>query len=132
MRIGYHNHFAEFREVFGGRRAYDILLGELDRAVVVELDTYWAKVGGTDPTKVLASLGKRVEFIHIKDGPGKGMDDFMVPYGTGVIDVPGVVCANPAVKWNLVEMDRSHYDMFWLLGNCYDYLIGRGLATGRR
>ncbi|WP_196777769.1 sugar phosphate isomerase/epimerase family protein [Lentzea aerocolonigenes] len=132
MRIGYHNHFAEFRKVFHGRKAYDILLRELDPRVVLELDTYWAKVGGVDPAEVAASLGRRLEYIHIKDGPAKGMDDYMVPYGTGVIDVPGVVRANPAVKWNIVEMDRSHHDMFWLLRDCYDYLVSRGLATGRR
>ncbi|MEU0879368.1 sugar phosphate isomerase/epimerase [Lentzea sp. NPDC005914] len=132
MRIGYHNHFAEFRKVFRGRRAYDVLLRELDPAVVIEVDTYWAKVGGADPAAVLASLGRRVELIHIKDGPAKGMDDFMVPYGQGVIDVDGVARANPAVRWNIVEMDRSHYEIFWLLRNCYDYLVGRGLATGRR
>ncbi|HEY0501741.1 MAG TPA: sugar phosphate isomerase/epimerase [Kutzneria sp.] len=132
MRIGYHNHFAEFRNSFGGRQAYKILLDALDPAVVIELDTYWAQTGGVDPVNVLASLGRRVEYIHIKDGPAQGMDDYMVPYGTGVIDVDGIVRANPAVRWNIVEMDRSHYDMYWLLGNCYDYLVGRGLAVGRR
>ncbi|MEV4315877.1 sugar phosphate isomerase/epimerase [Actinocrispum sp. NPDC049592] len=132
MRIGYHNHFAEFRNTFNGRKAYRILLDLLDPSVVIELDTYWAKTGGVDPAAVARSLGNRLEYIHIKDGPATGMDDYMVPYGQGVIDVDGVVRANPSVRWNIVEMDRSHYDMYWLLRNCYDYLVGRGLATGRR
>jgi sugar phosphate isomerase/epimerase len=132
MRIGYHNHFAEFRNSFNGRQAYRILLDALDPRVVIELDTYWAQTGGVDPIAVERSLGRRLEYIHIKDGPATGMDDYMVPYGQGVIDVDGVVRANPSVKWNIVEMDRSHYDMYWLLQNCYDYLVGRGLATGRR
>ncbi|MEV6605184.1 sugar phosphate isomerase/epimerase [Kutzneria sp. NPDC051319] len=132
MRIGYHNHFAEFRNSFNGRQAYRILLDALDPRVVIELDTYWAQTGGVDPVAVERSLGRRLEYIHIKDGPATGMDDYMVPYGQGVIDVDGVARANPSVKWNIVEMDRSHYDMYWLLQNCYDYLVGRGLATGRR
>ncbi|WP_370947070.1 sugar phosphate isomerase/epimerase family protein [Amycolatopsis sp. cg5] len=132
MRIGYHNHFAEFRNRFNGCSAYQILLGELDRSVVIELDTYWAQAGGVDPKTVAASLGKRLEYIHIKDGPATGMDDYMVPYGQGVIDVDGVVQANRAVRWNIVEMDRSHYEMYGLLRSCYDYLVGRGLATGKR
>ncbi|SDZ01082.1 Sugar phosphate isomerase/epimerase [Amycolatopsis xylanica] len=132
MRIGYHNHFAEFRNKFNGRSAYKILLSELDPSVVIELDTYWAQTGGVDPKAVAASLGKRLEYIHIKDGPAKGMDDYMVPYGQGVIDVDGVVKANRSVRWNIVEMDRSHYEMYGLLRSCYDYLVGRGLATGHR
>ncbi len=132
MRIGYHNHFAEFRNTFNGRKAYRILLDLLDPSVVIELDTYWAQTGGADPAAVARSLGNRLEYIHIKDGPATGMDDYMVPYGKGVIDVDGVVRANPSVRWNIVEMDRSHYDMYWLLRNCYDYLVGRGLAVGRR
>jgi sugar phosphate isomerase/epimerase len=132
IRIGYHNHFAEFRNVFNGRQAYDILLEELHPSVVIELDTYWAQTGGVNPATLLASLGKRVEYIHIKDGPAQGMDDYMVPYGTGVIDVDGVVRANPSVRWNLFEMDRSHYEMYWLLRDCYHYLVSRGLARGNR
>ncbi|MCE7010184.1 sugar phosphate isomerase/epimerase [Kibdelosporangium philippinense] len=132
MRIGYHNHFAEFRNSFNGRKAYRILLDELDPRVVIELDTYWAQTGGVDPAAVSASLGRRLEFTHLKDGPALGMDDYMVPYGEGVIDIPRVVRANPSVRWNIVEMDRSHHDMFELLRGCYDYLVSRGLATGRR
>ena len=53
MRIGYHNHFAEFSRFFDGRQAYEILLDLLDPRVVVELDAYWARMGGAsfDPNK---------------------------------------------------------------------------------
>ncbi|GAB3878641.1 sugar phosphate isomerase/epimerase family protein [Kibdelosporangium lantanae] len=132
MRIGYHNHFAEFRNVYDGRMAYWTLLGELDPRVTIELDTYWVRTGGVDPVRIEKALGRRLEFIHIKDGPATGMDDYMVPYGQGVIDVDGVARANPAVKWNIVEMDRSHYPMYDLLRDCYHYLVSRGLASGRR
>jgi sugar phosphate isomerase/epimerase len=132
MRIGYHNHFAEFRNVYNGRMAYWILLDELDPRVTVELDTYWVQTGGVNPVTVEKALGRRLEFIHIKDGPATGMDDYMVPYGQGVIDVDAVARANRAVKWNIVEMDRSHFPMYDLLRWCYDYLVSRGLAVGRR
>lgn len=40
----------------------------------------------------------------------------MVPFGDGVVDVEAAARANPAVRWNIVEMDRSHHDMYELLG----------------
>ncbi|WP_214411144.1 sugar phosphate isomerase/epimerase family protein [Sphaerisporangium fuscum] len=133
MRIAYHNHFAEFENVFGGERAYDILLRELDPAVVLELDVYWARTAGLEPAPLAASLGDRLEFVHLKDGPARGMDDFMLPFGEGgVVDVDGAARANPAVRWNIVEADRARQDMYELLRRCYDHLVGRGLATGRR
>ncbi|GAA4558280.1 sugar phosphate isomerase/epimerase family protein [Planotetraspora kaengkrachanensis] len=132
MRIAYHNHFAEFENVMNGERAYEILLRELDPAVVVELDAYWVRTAGVEPAPVAASLGDRLEFVHLKDGPARGMDDHMLPFGEGVVDVEGVARANPAVKWHIVEADRTRGDMYELLRACYDYLVGRGLATGRR
>lgn len=132
MRIAYHNHFAEFRNVFDGRTAYEVLLEALDPAVLLELDTYWAHTGGADPAAVAASLGPRLESVHLKDGPARGMDDHMVPFGEGVMDVEAAARANPAVRWHIVEMDRSHHDMYELLGRCYDHLVGHGLSRGER
>lgn len=131
MRIAYHNHFAEFENVFGAERAYDLLLRELDPAVAVELDVYWVRTAGLDPAPVAASLGERVEFVHLKDGPARGMDDYMVAFGEGVVDVESVVHANPAIRWHIVEADRSRQDMYGLLRRCYEFLVGRGLAVGR-
>jgi len=43
--------------VFGGRRAYDLLLELLDDRVLIELDAYWALLGGADPAEILTRLG---------------------------------------------------------------------------
>ncbi|WP_433342975.1 sugar phosphate isomerase/epimerase family protein [Streptomyces sp. CA-253872] len=128
MRIGYHNHFAEFRNGYGGRRAYEVLLDALDPDVVCELDVYWAHTGGADPAAVAASLGTRLESLHLKDGPARGMDDRMVPFGEGVVDVDAAARANPSVRWLIVEMDRSDHPMYPLLGGALDHLVARGLA----
>lgn len=131
LRIGYHNHFAEFRNSFHGIPAYRILLEELDPAVVIELDTYWAQTGGADPAALAASLGDRLEYIHLKDGPALGIDDYLTAYGEGTIDIDAVVRANRSVRWTIVEIDRSHTETYELLRNCYAYLTARALATGR-
>ncbi|NOL40411.1 sugar phosphate isomerase/epimerase [Kribbella sandramycini] len=125
LRIGYHNHFAEFRNTFDDRPAYDLLLAELHPAVVLELDTYWAKTGGADPAALATALGPRLEYLHLKDGPAQGMNDYLVPYGEGVLDLPAVIHANPSVRWHIVELDRSQHELDALLRECRAYLVRR-------
>lgn len=132
MKIAYHNHVAEFTHTFDGRTAYEVLLDTLDPAVLIQLDTYWAHTGGADPAAVAASLGERLVSVHLKDGPAQGMDDDMVPFGDGVVDVDAAARANPGVRWHIVEADRSRHDMYALLGRCHNHLVGGGLSRGTR
>ncbi|HEU5388634.1 MAG TPA: sugar phosphate isomerase/epimerase [Streptosporangiaceae bacterium] len=131
MRIAYHNHFAEFANVFGGRQAYDLLLEQLDDRVLVELDAYWALMGGADPAEVLIRLGDRVRFIHVKDGPAASYeDDVMVPIGTGQVDWTRTLTVPSGLRWHIVELERLDMDTFKALELSYSYLVGRGLSAG--
>jgi sugar phosphate isomerase/epimerase len=131
MRIAYHNHFAEFSQVFGGRPAYDLLLEALDDRVLVELDAYWAVMGGADPAAVLSALGGRARFVHVKDGPALSYeDDVMVPIGEGGIDWAAALTAPSGLRWHIVELERLHIDTFEALRRSYDHLVGRGLSRG--
>jgi len=133
MRIAYHNHFAEFSNVFGGRQAYDLLLGQLDERVLVELDAYWALMGGTDPAEVLTRLGDRVRFIHLKDGPALSYEnDVMVPIGTGQVDWTKTLTVPSGLRWHIVELERLDMDTFQALELSYAYLVGQGLSAGTR
>jgi sugar phosphate isomerase/epimerase len=131
ITVGYHNHFAEFANSFDGRVAYEILLENLHPDVVLELDMYWVLLGGGDPAAVVRGLGERVRYLHVKDGPAETNEDFMVPVGQGRVDIPAVLTASPAVRWHIVELDRSRIDMFEALRQSYDYLIGKGFSRGR-
>jgi sugar phosphate isomerase/epimerase len=133
MRVAYHNHFAEFSRVFDGQRAYELLLGQLDDRVLVELDAYWALMGGADAAEVLTRLGDRAWFVHIKDGPAVSYDDdVMVPIGEGQIDWPRVLTAPSGLRWHIVELERLHIDTFEALRRSYDYLTAAGLSAGGR
>ncbi|WP_327233203.1 sugar phosphate isomerase/epimerase [Streptomyces sp. NBC_01317] len=133
MRIAYHNHFAEFSQQFGGRPAYDLLLELLDDRVLVELDAYWARMGGADPADVLAGLGDRVRFVHVKDGPAVSYEhDVMVPIGEGGTDWARTLTTPSGPRWHLVELERLHIDTFEALRRSYDHLVGRGLSRGAR
>jgi sugar phosphate isomerase/epimerase len=132
MSIAYHNHFAEFSRVFEGRQAYDLLLDQLDDRVLIELDAYWAVMGGVDPADVIARLGERVRFVHIKDGPAVSYeDDVMVPIGQGRIDWGETLRRTAPRTWHIVELERLDVDTFDALEASYRYLVGNGLSRGR-
>lgn len=44
------------------------LADALDPRVVLEIDPFWAQVGGVSAPELLATPGKRVQLLHIKDG----------------------------------------------------------------
>jgi sugar phosphate isomerase/epimerase len=132
MTVGYHNHFAEFSQFFDGRQAYDLLLEQLDDRVVIELDAYWAVMGGADPAEVLSRLGDRARFIHVKDGPAVSYDDdVMVPIGDGQIDWSRVLTVPSGLRWHIVELERLRVDTFEALELSYSYLTGNGLSAAR-
>ena len=99
--------------------------------MLVELDAYWARMGGADPAEVIARLGDRVRFLHVKDGPAVSYeDDVMVPIGEGDTDWSRVLTAPSGVRWHIVELERLRVDTFAALERSYAYLTGHGLSEG--
>ena len=127
LRLGYHNHWWEFEPEVGGDHALVTLAGLLAPEVVLEIDTYWAAVGGADVPAVLRGLGDRVAALHVKDGPVvKGEPHTAV--GKGVMPVPAVLDAAPAGAWRIVELDSCAGDLFEALADSHAYLTTREAA----
>ncbi|MFE0172862.1 sugar phosphate isomerase/epimerase family protein [Streptomyces sp. NPDC059002] len=109
VRIGYHNHWWEIEPRFGAREgeparhAIEVLAELLDPAVCLEVDTYWAAVGGAGVPGLLHRLGDRVVALHLKDGPGT-KDDPNVAVGGGTMPVPEILAAAPGAR-RVVEFD---------------------------
>jgi len=129
MKLAYHNHYFEFVDV-DGRSSFDVFVEALDPKVLLEIDIYWAQTGGVDPAALVKSLGPRVPLLHVKDGPCT-TEDAMVAVGDGKVDVSGVLGANDAVEWHIVELDRCDTDMWDAVQGSYDYLTSNGLSEGR-
>ncbi len=128
LRLGYHNHDFELSSLIGGRPALEVLAGQLDPAVLLEVDTYWAAVGGQQVPGLLGRLGDRVRYLHVKDGPVT-RDDPMTAVGAGRMPVAEIVTASPSVEWNVVELDRCATDMMTAVGDSIDWLTAQGLGT---
>ncbi|WP_329129068.1 sugar phosphate isomerase/epimerase [Streptomyces sp. NBC_01476] len=122
IRIGYHNHDFEFAQLVDGVPAYEVLTGLLDPAVVLELDIYWAGVGGADVFELLPRLGDRVRLLHVvherepgNDRPVLGVDatgrmgEVLALAGPG-IELPVVeVVAHHSDVWPLVERNAAYF-----------------------
>jgi sugar phosphate isomerase/epimerase len=128
LRLGYHNHDFELSSLVGGVPALEVLADQLDDAVLLEVDTYWAAVGGQDVPALLGRLGDRVRYLHVKDGPVVNRDDFMTAVGTGRMPVAEILAASPSAGWHVVELDRCATDMMTAVGDSLTWLVDQGLA----
>ncbi len=67
IRFGYHNHAHEFAKV-GNTTMMDYFIANTDPAkVFIEMDVYWAVVGGAAPVEYMRKYPGRFELLHIKD-----------------------------------------------------------------
>lgn len=142
LTFGYHNHQWEFTNQIDGRAAYELFVSLLAPAVVLEVDTFWATVGGVDAPTLLRSLGERVQALHIKDGKITGdiatalpsSDSALVvpdalktafenqtPAGQGDVDVAAVLRAAPHAL-RVVEFDAYSGDVFDGIAQSYAWL----------
>lgn len=111
IEVGYHNHTWEFESEIDGHSAFDVFTDRLDPAVVLEIDTYWAEVGGASAPALLARLGDRVRLLHVKDGPISTDASAQQPAGSGDMPVKEILAAAPrAVR--VIEFDDYAGDLF--------------------
>ena len=117
LRGGYHNHDVELSSLIDGTPALLVLAGALDADVVLEVDVYWAAVGGADVVGLLTELGDRVRLLHLKDGPATATGAIdpdltkQVPFGAGVLDARAVRAAAPGASTLVVEFDDFDGDL---------------------
>lgn len=106
LRLGYHNHALEF-DPLAGTTAWDVLAEELASDIELEIDVFWAAVGGRDPVALIRELGSRVRLLHLKDrAPGPEPRD--APAGEGTLDMAAIVeeGRNVGVEWYIAEQDE--------------------------
>ncbi|MEU8268926.1 sugar phosphate isomerase/epimerase [Sphaerisporangium sp. NPDC049002] len=122
MRLGYHNHWWEIEPKIDGVHAIEVLAGMLAPELFLEIDTYWAAVGGADVPALLGRLGDRVTALHVKDGPGV-KEEPHTAVGEGVMPVPDILAAAPGA-WRIVELDHCATDIVEALAGSHAYLTG--------
>ncbi len=123
IEVGYHNHAPELAGTVGGSPALEVLASLLDEDVILEVDTFWAEVGGVAAPALLRRLGDRVTYLHVKDGALPLAKETQTVVGSGALDVPAIVAAAPqAVR--VIEFDEYAGDIFEALRGSFAYVSG--------
>ena len=125
IAVGYHNHAHELERRIGGVTALEVLADVLDARVVLEVDTYWAEIGGEAAPALLRRLGERVRYLHVKDGPRVRDVRTQTAVGSGALPVADIVAAAPAAGL-VVELDEYAGDVFDALAESRHYLASIG------
>ena len=113
LRMGYHNHNAEFNPQANGQSGFDVLMANTDPKLVdFELDIFWAVKAGQDPLKVIAANPKRIVYCHVKDA-GPAPDLAMMDVGAGTLDFKKIIDAGKKVglKHWYIEHDNPKDDV---------------------
>jgi sugar phosphate isomerase/epimerase len=126
LTVGYHNHWFELESNIDGKHGLEVLADQLAPEVMLEVDTYWAFVGGADVPALLGRLGDRVQALHVKDGDGTRDNKKQVAVGQGSIPVWDYINATPNLKYGVVELDDSAGDRFVAVADSFAYLTGKG------
>jgi sugar phosphate isomerase/epimerase len=109
LKLGYHNHSAEFAKIEGGPLGLDVLLRETDRALVdFEMDLYWTVFAEQEPLAWFAKYPGRFAMWHTKDmalAPATGM----APVGLGSLDFKSYFAhaSESGMKHFFVEHDTA-------------------------
>ncbi len=109
MKLGFHNHWAEF-EAVEGQIPYEVFLKNTDPDLVIfEMDLAWITRSGNDPVDYFKRFPGRFELLHVKD-LSEAMEDATL--GEGTIDFNPIFneVATAGMKYFFVEQDscRTH------------------------
>lgn len=118
IQLSYHNHNFEFQPMEGGKTGYDIFMAEFSPDMQFEIDVFWVKAAGIDPSELIKKLSGRVSQLHLKDLK-EGIttpsyvtslpNDAFKELGNGIIPMEPILVAAKAagVKHCHVEQDQS-------------------------
>jgi sugar phosphate isomerase/epimerase len=128
--ISIHNHWWEF----DGPNKGDLLY-KLAPKACPQLDIYWVTVGGADTVKVIKKYAKRLKLLHVKDGAATMEQKHpMMAVGKGNVKTEAILKAadKTPIEYYIVELDDCATDMMEAVKDSYQFLVGKGLATGKK
>jgi sugar phosphate isomerase/epimerase len=106
LRFGYHNHGWEFEAMDGSTMLDSLAAGTDPTLVDLQIDIYWALVGGADPVLLTQQLAGRVPTLHAKElATGAVQKDTTI--GDGATPWPELIAAAKAAgtEWFIVEQE---------------------------
>ncbi len=128
IRMGYHNHTAEFKPVDGQLTGWDIMMQETDASITGQLDNGNALSGGRDALAYLCKYPGRAYTWHLK--PYSLADGFATMIGEDSIDWKASfeeIDKQGVTEWSIVEFScTAKYDELEGVKRCYDAIRAMG------
>jgi sugar phosphate isomerase/epimerase len=133
LKLCYHNHAFEYQPL-GDTTGLEILMSQTHKDLVsLELDVFWATIGGHNPVDLLKKYSGRVPLVHLKDKAREFTatqynenvpENTFVTVGSGSINFPAVLAAadSAGAKHYFVEQDHTAGDPMIALRQSYMYL----------
>ncbi len=128
----YHNHAFEF-DGSNGPSFFDRLFAEAHPKMKIELDVFWATIGGEDAAALLTKWKGRVASLHVKDvdaAAPRQKEERNMPatafkeVGAGILDWPRLLRAAEAAGtgYYLLEQDQTPGDPLVSVKQSVDFL----------
>jgi len=108
MRVGYHNHWDEFKPM-DGLLPFDVFFSDTVTEVVMQLDTGNALYGGAESVPLLKKYPGRAATVHLKECSRNEEVNFASMYGEGSVPWKEVfeLCETVGrTEWYIVEQEK--------------------------
>jgi sugar phosphate isomerase/epimerase len=124
MKVGYHNHWAEFRS-FEKTTLMDVFLQETAPEVLIQFDTGNAMEGGATVLPLLKTYSNKAATIHLKEYSATNKNALV---GEGAVDWADVfyVCEENVTKWYIVEQETYPFPPLECAARCLENLKKMG------
>ncbi len=122
LKVGYHNHDAEWRPV-AGQRPMDILARNTKPTVMLQLDVGTCLEAGADPVAWIRANPGRIRSIHLKDWSPDPNIGYKALFGEGKADWKGIFRAAESeggVEYYLIEQEGSRYSELETARRCLE------------
>jgi len=111
LKVGYHNHDAEFR-MLSGQRPIELIAKNTKPEVMLQLDVGTCLEAGSDPVAWIRANPARIRSIHCKDWSPDPEKGYKVLFGEGAADWKGIFQAAESVggvEYYLIEQEGSRF-----------------------
>jgi len=122
LKVGYHNHDAEWRAV-EGKRPMEVLAANTKPTVMLQLDVGTCLEASSDPVAWIRANPGRIRSIHLKDWSPDPNVGYKTLFGEGKADWKGIFQAAESVggvEYYLIEQEGSRYSEPETAKRCLD------------
>jgi len=112
MKLAYHNHEFEFKQMANGKTVFENLLLNTDASMMdMEMDLYWVVYGGSNPVEWINKYPGRFSMWHIKDMTTEDGKRKSTQVGDGTIDFASVFALRKKAGLQYGYVEQEEYSM---------------------